>query len=169
MASEPRLRPAASADLTAIQAIYAIEVDEGAATFELKPPETAEFARRLARVQALGLPWLVAELGHRVAGYAYVSMYRDRPAYRFTVEDSVYVARWARGLGLGRSLLEAVVAEARLAGMRQMVAVIGGSANHGSIRLHRACGFTDVGTLHDVGFKFDRWLDTVLMQRALLP
>jgi phosphinothricin acetyltransferase len=167
MASEPCLRPAAPADLAGIQAIYAVEVDKGVATFELAAPDTAEFARRLTKVQALGLPWLVAELEGQVAGYAYAAMYRDRPAYRFTVEDSVYIARWARGRGLGRRLLEAVVAEAREAGMRQIVAVIGDSANQGSIRLHSRCGFGNVGTLREVGFKFDRWLDTVLMQRSL--
>ena len=167
MASGPRLRPAALADLAAIQAIYAVEVDEGAATFELAPPDAAELGQRLAKVQALGLPWLVAERDGRVAGYAYASMYRDRPAYRFTVEDSVYVARWARGQGVGRQLLAAVLADASAAGMRQMVAVIGDSANLGSIRLHRACGFEDIGTLRGVGFKFDLWLDTVLMQRSL--
>ena len=167
MASEPRLRPAEQADLPAIQAIYAAEVRDGAATFELEPPDTVELGLRLAKVQSLGLPWLVGELDGRAAGFAYASMYRDRPAYRFTVEDSVYVARWARGAGLGRQLLEAVVAGSSAAGMRQMVAVIGDLANQGSIRLHRACGFDDVGTLRDVGFKFDRWLDTVLMQRSL--
>lgn len=167
MASETRLRPAEPADLPAIQAIYAAEVREGAATFELEPPDMAELGLRLAKVQALGLPWLVAELDGRVAGYAYAAMYRDRPAYRFTVEDSVYVARWARGSGLGRQLLAAVLTGSSAAGMRQMVAVIGDSANQGSIRLHRACGFEDIGTLRDVGFKFDRWLDTVLMQRSL--
>jgi L-amino acid N-acyltransferase YncA len=167
MANVPQLRRAEPADLTDIQAIYAAEVREGAATFELEPPDCAEIALRLAKVQTLGLPWLVAELDDQVAGYAYAAMYRERPAYRFTVEDSVYIARWAQGRGLGRRLLEAVVTGARSVGMRQMVAVIGDSANLGSIRLHRACGFADVGTLRDVGFKFDRWLDTVLMQRAL--
>lgn len=167
MASEPHLRPAEQADLPAIQAIYAAEVRDGAATFELEPPDTVELGLRLAKVQSLGLPWLIAELDGRAAGFAYAAMYRDRPAYRFTVEDSVYVARWARGTGLGRQLLEAVVAGSTAAGMHQMVAVIGDSANLGSIRLHRACGFDDVGTLRDVGFKFDRWLDTVLMQRSL--
>jgi L-amino acid N-acyltransferase YncA len=167
MPTDVRLRPAEAGDLAAIAAIYTPEVLEGTATFELEPPDAAELGVRLAKVRALGLPWLVAEAGGRIAGYAYAAMHRDRPAYRFTVEDSVYLAPWARGRGIGRQLLEAVVAASREAGMRQMVAVIGDSANLGSIGLHRACGFLDVGTLRDVGFKFGRWLDTVLMQRPL--
>jgi len=167
MPTDVRLRPAEAGDLAAIAAIYTPEVLEGTATFELEPPDAAELGVRLAKVRALGLPWLVAEAGGRIAGYAYAAMHRDRPAYRFTVEDSVYLAPWARGRGIGLPLLEAVVAASRGAGMRQMVAVIGDSANLGSIGLHRACGFLDVGTLRDVGFKFGRWLDTVLMQRPL--
>jgi L-amino acid N-acyltransferase YncA len=167
MPTDVRLRPAEAGDLAAIAAIYTPEVLEGTATFELEPPDAAELGVRLAKVRALGLPWLVAEAGGRIAGYAYAAMHRDRPAYRFTVEDSVYLPPWARGRGIGRQLLEAVVAASREAGMRQMVAVIGDSANLGSIGLHRACGFLDVGTLRDVGFKFGRWLDTVLMQRPL--
>jgi phosphinothricin acetyltransferase len=156
-----------AADLGAIRAIYEPEVLAGTATFEIEPPSLEELAARLAKVEAAGLPWLVAEDDGRVAGYAYAAMYRDRPAYRFTVEDSVYVAEAARGHGLGRALLLALIAGARAAGMRQMVAVIGDSANLGSIRLHRACGFRDVGALLGVGHKFGRWLDTVLMQRSL--
>jgi L-amino acid N-acyltransferase YncA len=167
MPTNVRLRPAETGDLAALAAIYTPEVLEGTATFELEPPDAAELGARLAKVRELGLPWLVAEEGGRIAGYAYAGMHRDRPAYRFTVEDSVYLAPWARGRGIGRQLLEAVVAGSRDAGMRQMVAVIGDSANLGSIGLHRACGFLDVGTLRDVGFKFGRWLDTVLMQRRL--
>jgi L-amino acid N-acyltransferase YncA len=167
MPTDVHLRPAETGDLAAIAAIYTPEVLEGTATFELEPPDAAELGVRLAKVRELGLPWLVVEEGGRIAGYAYVGMHRDRPAYRFTVEDSVYLAPWARGRGIGRQLLEAVVAGSRDAGMRQMVAVIGDSANLGSIGLHRACGFADVGTLRDVGFKFGRWLDTVLMQRPL--
>lgn len=162
-----QVRPARAADLPTIQAIYAPEVLEGTATFELEPPDTAEIGARLAKVEAQRLPWLVAELNGAVAGYAYAAPYRDRPAYRFTVEDSVYVAGSARGHGLGRALLAAVLDGARAAGMRQMVAVIGDTANEGSIRLHQACGFAHAGTLRDVGFKFGRWLDTVLMQRPL--
>ena len=162
-----QVRPARAADLPTIQAIYAPEVLEGTATFELEPPDAAEIGTRLAKVEAQRLPWLVAELNGAVAGYAYATRYRDRPAYRFTVEDTVYVARSARGHGLGRALLAALLDGARAAGMRQMVAVIGDTANEGSIRLHQACGFAHAGTLRDVGFKFGRWLDTVLMQRPL--
>ena len=115
----------------------------------------------------MGLPWLVVEFDGAIAGYAYAAAYHSRPAYRFTVEDSVYIAEGWRRRGLGRALLEGVIEGARTAGMRQMVAIIGDSADLGSIRLHRACDFIDVGTLRHVGFKFDRWLDTVLMQRTL--
>jgi phosphinothricin acetyltransferase len=167
MSTSLHLRPATAADLPAIRAIYAPEVLEGTATFELEPPDVAEIGARLAKVERQRLPWLVAELSGTVAGYAYAAPYRDRPAYRFTVEDSVYIARSARGHGLGRALLEAVLDGAHAAGMRQMVAVIGDTANAGSIRLHQACGFSHVGTLRGVGFKFGRWLDTVLMQRSL--
>ncbi|HEX6014853.1 MAG TPA: GNAT family N-acetyltransferase [Geminicoccaceae bacterium] len=167
MPDVPRLRPASPGDLAAIAAIYELEVRHGTATFELEPPDAAELGRRLAKVRAAGLPWLVAELDGQVGGYAYAAPYRDRSAYRFTVEDSVYLAAWARGRGIGRRLLDAVIEAARVAGMRQMVAVIGDSANLASVRLHRSCGFADVGMLRDVGFKFGRWLDTVLMQRSL--
>ena len=161
------LRAARVDDLPAVQAIYAAEVATGTASFELEPPDLAEIARRHARVRALGWPWLVAEQAGAVAGYAYVGTYRERPAYRFTVENSVYVAPRARGRGIGRALLQAVLAEARSAGARQVIAVIGDSANQGSIELHRRCGFVEVGVLRAVGRKFDRWLDTVLMQKSL--
>lgn len=167
MSTTLHLRPALPADLPAIGAIYEPEVRASTATFELEPPSLDELAARVAAVQGSGLPWLVAETDGRVAGYAYAAPYRDRPAYRFTVEDSVYVAAWARGRGVGSALLEAVVAATAAVGMRQIVAVIGDSANQGSIRLHRACGFVDAGTLREVGFKLDRWIDTVLMQRSL--
>jgi L-amino acid N-acyltransferase YncA len=167
MSGRPVLRPAIAADLPAILAIYRPEVLEGTASFEVEPPSLAELARRRDMVARLKMPWLVALLDGRVAGYGYATSYRDRPAYRFTVEDSVYVAGWARGRGVGGALLDRVVAEARAGGARQMVAVIGDSANLASVRLHRACGFTEVGTLVGVGLKFGRWLDTVLMQRPL--
>ena len=161
------LRPAMPADLPQVLAIYAAEVRHGTASFELEPPDLVELTRRHGRVAQLSLPWLVADSPDGIGGFAYATSYRDRPAYRFTVEDSVYVADWARGRGLGRALLEAVIAAARASGARQMVAVIGDSANHPSIGLHRACGFAEVGVLRNVGRKFDRWLDTVLMQRGL--
>ncbi len=163
-----RLRAMQPADLPAVQAIYAVEVRQGTASFELEPPDVAAIAARWAKVKACGLPWLVVDTEHGVGGYAYATPYRERPAYAATVEDSVYVAPWARGRGLGRMLLAEVIAAAGSAGMRQMVAVIGDSANLGSIRLHRRCGFVHVGTLRHVGRKFDRWLDTVLMQRELV-
>lgn len=167
MPNAPRLWPARTADLPAILGIYEPEVRAGTATFEVEPPHLGELGRRLARVQALGLPWLVAELDGAVAGYACAAPYRDRPAYRFTVEDSVYAAAAVRGRGVGGALLGATVAASAGVGMRQMVAVIGESANEGSIRLHRTHGFAPVGTLRGVGFKLGRWIDTVLMQRAL--
>ncbi|MFO1075102.1 MAG: N-acetyltransferase family protein [Geminicoccaceae bacterium] len=161
------VRPAGPADLEALKAIYEPEVLHGTATFELDPPDQAELGRRLAKVQAAGLPWLVAELDGRVQGFAYAGPYRERPAYRFTVEDSIYLAPGLRGRGVGRHLLEAVLELSRAAGMRQMVAVIGDSANLASVGLHRACGFAHVGTLVDVGYKNGQWLDTVLMQKVL--
>ena len=124
------LRPAMPADLPQVLAIYAAEVRHGTASFELEPPDLVELTRRHGRVAQLSLPWLVADSPDGIGGFAYATSYRDRPAYRFTVEDSVYVADWARGRGLGRALLEAVIAAARASGARQMVAVIGDSANH---------------------------------------
>ncbi|MDF2094461.1 GNAT family N-acetyltransferase [Aquibaculum arenosum] len=155
------------ADLEPMRLIYAREVEQGTASFELAPPDGADFARRCRTVLDAGLPWLVAKRDEQVLGYAYAGVYRPRPAYRFTVEDSVYVHPAARGQGLGRALLAAVVDEATRAGRRQMVAVVGDSANTGSIALHEALGFRRVGTFENVGFKFGRWLDTVLLQRPL--
>lgn len=163
----PLLRDAAADDLEAMRAIYAEQVLTGTASFELVPPEAAEFARRWAAVRDAGLPWIVAEQAGEVAGYAYAGPYRPRPAYRFTVEDSVYVAPAAQGRGLGRALLAATIERAEAAGCRQMVAVVGDSGNRGSVALHEALGFRRVGTFQNVGFKFGRWLDTALLQRPL--
>jgi L-amino acid N-acyltransferase YncA len=164
---EALVRPCRAADLDQVREIYAIEVRGGTASFELEPPDLTEMVRRFERVRAAGLPYLAAEVERRLAGYAYAGPYRERPAYRHTVEDSVYVASWARRRGVARALLEALIAEATAAGRRQMVAIIGDSAHVGSIALHQQCGFRVVGTLTDVGFKFGGWLDTVIMQRSL--
>jgi len=167
MSPRPAVRDCTREDLPEVREIYALEVREGTASFELEPPSLAEMTARLAAIEAAGLPCLVVELDGRVAGYAYAGPYRPRPAYRYTVEDSVYVARFARRRGVGRALLEAVIERATAKGMRQMVAIIGDSAHAASIELHRRAGFRLVGTLENVGWKFGRWLDTVIMQRSL--
>ena len=167
MAALPVLRDCRAEDLAAVHRIYRLEVLEGTASFELEPPDRAEIVLRWQAIRAAGLPYLVAELDGRIAGYAYAGTYRPRPAYRFTVEDSVYIARWARRQGVGRLLLDAVIAGATARGRRQMVAIIGDSAHTASIGLHQRAGFRLVGTLEDVGWKFGRWLDTVIMQRPL--
>jgi L-amino acid N-acyltransferase YncA len=161
------IRHATLEDLDACRAIYAPEVLEGTASFEFEPPDLEEMRRRFDAVQAIGSVWLVARSEGEVAGYAYAGAYRARPAYRLTLEDSVYVARWARGQGLGRLLLERLVLETASRGFREMVGIIGDSANTASVALHLACGFRHIGTLEKVGRKFDRWLDTVLTQREL--
>lgn len=164
---EPAIRPGALDDMGAIQAIYRRHVLEGLATFEEVPPDVDEMARRFASVTGRGLPWLVAETGGRIVGYAYAGPYRERSAYRFSVEDSIYLDPAAQGQGLGTRMLERLIADSETAGARQMLAVIGDSGNAGSIGVHRRCGFEHVGTLRDVGLKFGRWVDTVLMQRPL--
>lgn len=164
-----RIRPAAADDMAAVAAIYAHHVRTGLATFETVAPDAAELERRRQAVLAAGMPYLVAEVGGRVAGYAYASAYRPRPAYRHTVEDSVYLAPDMAGQGHGRALLGALIAACEAAGFRQMVAVIGDSGNAASIRLHLAQGFVQAGIVRDVGFKLGRFVDTVLMQRPLGP
>ena len=154
-------------DIAAVQAIYAHHVSHGLATFEEDPPDLDDVAGRVAAVQARGLPWLVAEEDGRVLGYAYASPFRPRTAYRFTVEDSVYVAPDAAGRGVGKALLDAVIAACEAMGLRQMIAVIGDSDNTASIGLHRACGFEFKTALTGVGYKFGRWVDVVWMQRSL--
>ncbi len=163
------IRAAEAADVDAIAAIYAHAVRFGTASFELEPPDAAEMARRRRTILGGGYPYLVAQSDGTVLGYAYAGPYRARPAYRWSVENSVYVAPEAHRLGIGRALLDALVAEAERCGFRQMIAIIGDSAQTASITLHRACGFHLIGTLEAVGFKHGRWLDTVLMQRALGP
>lgn len=163
------VREAREADLPALHAIYAHHVLTGTASFETVPPTLEDMAARRAAVRAQGLPYLVATLDGAVAGYCYAAAYRPRPAYRFTVEDSVYVADGLGGRGVGTALLGALITACAAGPWRQMVAVIGDSANAGSIALHRRHGFAPVGTLHAVGFKFGRWIDSVLMQRPLGP
>lgn len=167
MSALPRIRDAACDDIPAIAAIYAVHVREGLGTFELHPPSEDEMRQRLAVIQEAGLPYLVAELDGRVAGYTYASFFRPRPAYRHTVENSVYVALWAQRRGVGRALLAALMRRCESIGKRQMIAVIGDSANVASIALHEAAGFHHQGILENVGFKHGRWVDSVIMQRAL--
>ena len=154
-------------DLASVTAIYAHHVLTGAASFELAPPTLEEMQRRHGAIVADGYPYLVAERAGRVCGYAYASVYRTRPAYRFVVENSVYVDAGSVRSGIGKRLLDALVDACAARGFRQMIAVIGDSANEGSIGLHAACGFERIGTLPAVGWKFGRWVDSVLMQRAL--
>ena len=165
--SLPLIRPAATADLEAITAIYGEAVRTGTATFELDPPDLADMTRRFRTLTDGGFPYLVAMLDDRVAGYAYAGPYRARPAYRFTVENSVYLDPPAHGRGIGKALMRELIAQSEQRGFRQMIAVIGDSGNAASIGLHRATGFRPVGSFEKVGFKFGRWLDTVLMQRGL--
>jgi L-amino acid N-acyltransferase YncA len=162
------IRAAIASDMDAIALIYSHHVNHGTGTFETEPPNREEIARRWGEVTARSLPWLVAEDSGEVVGYAYAAPYRARPAYRHTVEDSVYVRIDRIGTGLGKQLLPALITATRACGMHQMIAVIGDSANRASINLHRRFGFQDAGVLKDVGFKFGRWLDTVFLQRSLL-
>ena len=163
------IRPATTADLAAITEIYAEAVAVGTASFEVVPPDEVEMTARFQRLVVAGFPYVVAERAGTVLGYGYAGPYRPRPAYRHTVEDSVYLAVDARGQGIGGALLRRLIDDATTLGLRQMVAVIGDSANEASIWLHKAAGFETIGTLKDVGFKHGRWLDTVIMQRALGP
>ena len=162
------IRPIVSADVPAITRIYAHAVEHGTASFELTPPDQAEIARRMNDLTGKGYPYLAADIDGALAGYAYAGPYRARPAYRLTIEDSVYIAPEARRRGVGRTLLAALIDAAAARGFRQMIAVIGDSTRQAaSIGLHEAAGFRHVGILQDVGFKHGRWLDSVLMQRAL--
>ena len=161
------LRPSTEADLPAVTRIYAHAVLHGTGTFELDVPNEAEMARRREAVLGNGLPWLVAERAGQVLGYAYANHFRPRRAYRFCLEDSIYLDEAARGHGIGRVLLAELLAQCEMRGARQMLAVIGDSANAGSVGVHRACGFEDAGVFKAAGWKFGRWLDVVLMQKAL--
>ena len=161
------LRSATVADIAAIAAIYRPAVLTGTASFELEPPDEAEMRRRFAAITEAGYPYFVAEIDGRVVGYAYAGAYRTRPAYRFTVENSVYIVPEAQGQGVGAMLLKALIEAATAKGYRLMVAVIGDSRNQASITLHRNAGFTFCGTIHSVGYKFGRWLDSVIMELPL--
>jgi phosphinothricin acetyltransferase len=163
-----KIRLAVPADAEPIATIYGRHVLNGLGTFEETPPTLQDMASRLAAVRSQGFPWLVAEDGE-VAGYAYVSPFRTRAAYRFVVEDSVYVAPDRAGQGVGRALLTDLIARCEAMGLRQMIAIIGDSQNLGSIALHAALGFTTVGVAPAVGWKHERWVDVVWMQRVLGP
>jgi L-amino acid N-acyltransferase YncA len=172
--TEIAIRPAVLADIPDITRIYAHAVLHGTASFELAPPDEAEMTRRMQALLDGGFPYIVAEnavapMGRAILGYAYAGAYRTRPAYRFTVEDSIYVDPNAHRRGIGRLLLARLIEESERRGFRQMLAVIGDSAQTPSIEVHRALGFRMVGNFENVGFKFDRWLDSVLMQRDLGP
>lgn len=161
------IRDATPADLPAITAIYAHHVLHGTGTFEEVAPDAAEMAQRLAKVQDHGWAWLVAADEGRISGYAYYAQLRDRTAYRFSAEDSIYVRDDVRGQGVGKALVAALLHRAEAAGFRQMFAVVGDSDNVGSIGLHLSLGFKQVGVLKSAGLKFGRWLDVVYLQRPL--
>ena len=161
------IRPSTAADLPAIAAVYGWNVLHGTGTFELEEPDEGEMARRRDDVLSKGLPWLVAERDGVVLGYAYANHFRPRKAYRFCLEDSVYLAADAQGQGLGRLLLAELMARCEAAGARQMLAVIGDSANLASIGVHRTLGFEHIGVMKAAGWKFDQWRDVVIMQKAL--
>ncbi len=163
----PLIRPSRDEDLDAIARIYGHHVLHGTGTFETTPPSATDMAARRADVLGKGLPWLVAEEAGQVIGFAYGNWFKPRPAYRFSVEDSIYLAPEAAGKGLGRALLAELLATLERGGVRKVMAVIGDSANAGSIGVHTALGFTHVGVVKSCGWKFDRWLDIVLMEKTL--
>lgn len=163
------VREAVPEDLPQIQEIYAHHVLSSTATFESAPPSIEEMAARLRSVQEQNLPWLVAEQHDRILGYCYAALYRPRPAYRYTIEDSIYLAEGESGKGLGQQLLATLIEHCERGPWRQMIAVIAGTQNQGSIALHRKLGFAHVGTQPDTGYKFGQWIDVVFMQRALGP
>jgi phosphinothricin acetyltransferase len=169
MMREAMIRAASVADIAAITAIYRPAVEHGTASFEIDPPDVAEMGRRFETIIGAGYPYLVAELDGRVVGFAYANAFRPRRAYRYSVENSVYVAPDSQGLGVGSLLLRTLIEACTAKQYRQMIAVIGDSAQLASIRLHRRMGFTFSGTIHSVGFKHGRWLDSVIMQLPLGP
>ena len=163
----PLIRPSRDEDIAAITAIYNHHVLHGTGTFEIDPPSAADMAARRADVLGKGLPYLVVEEEGQVLGFAYGNWFKPRPAYRFSAENSIYLAPGVAGRGLGRLLLDALCTQAEAAGVRKLIAVIGDSANAGSIGVHRAAGFTHLGLVKSCGWKFDRWLDIVLMEKPL--
>jgi len=165
--SDPLIRASTAADVVPISHIYAHHVMHGTATFEITPPTADEIARRRAAVLDEGLPFLVAEFGGEIAGYAYAGLYRPRPAYRYTIEDSIYLHPDHLRKGIGSRLLAELLRQCEVGRWRQMIAVIGDSRNAPSIRLHQNAGFRHTGVFQSVGWKFGRWLDTVLTQRPL--
>jgi L-amino acid N-acyltransferase YncA len=169
LAAPVLVRDASDSDLAAIHAIYTHHVRNGLGSFEETPPDLAEMARRRSEVLSRRLPYLAAEIDGRLVGYAYAGPYRPRSAYRFSVEDSVYVAPDIHRRGVARALLAELIERCTALGYRQMIAVIGDSANRGSIGLHASMGFREAGRLHAIGFKLGRWVDSVLMQRTLGP
>lgn len=165
----PTLRPSRTGDIPAITAIYAHYVLHGTGTFEIDPPPENEMATRREEVLARGLPYIVVEENGRVTGFAYCNWFKPRPAYRYSAENSIYLSKDAQGKGLGRALLAELSTQAERAGVRKLIAVIGDSANAGSIGVHRSAGFTHVGILKSCGWKFEKWLDVVLMEKTLGP
>ena len=163
----PLIRPSSEQDVVAITAIYRDHVLHGTGTFEIEPPTAADMSARRADVLAKGLPYLVVEEAGQVLGFAYCNWFKPRPAYRFSAEDSIYMASNAHRQGLGRALLAELSTQAERAGVRKLIAVIGDSANTASVGLHQALGFSQVGTIAACGWKFDRWLDIVLMEKPL--
>ncbi|WP_394790226.1 GNAT family N-acetyltransferase [Rhodoferax sp.] len=163
----PNIHPARDEDIDAITAIYTHHVLHGTGTFETTPPLAADMAARRADVLAKGLPYLVAVDADKVLGFAYCSWFKPRPAYRFSAEDSIYLAPESSGKGLGRALLTELTIQAERVGVRKLIAVIGDSANAGSIGVHRSLGFNQVGVLSACGWKFGRWLDVVLMEKSI--
>jgi L-amino acid N-acyltransferase YncA len=162
-----QIRPSLDGDIARITTIYTHHVLHGTGTFEIDPPSANDMAQRRQDVLGKGLPYLVAEQDGVVLGFAYCNWFKPRPAYRFSAEDSIYLAPEAAGQGMGKALLNALANAAQAAGVRKLIAVIGDSANHGSVGVHRTCGFSHVGTIAACGWKFERWLDIVLMEKAL--
>jgi L-amino acid N-acyltransferase YncA len=165
--SQVVIRDAEPTDMDDVQRIYAYHVLQSTATFEETPPDVIEMQSRLAHVKSQGTPWLVAEMDNEIVGYCYAALYRPRVAYRFTLEDSIYLAEGQGGKGLGKALLGALIERCEQGPWRQMIAVIAGTNNVGSIALHRSHGFTHAGTQVATGYKFKQWIDVVFMQRAL--